>query len=200
VTEHLPSNPFAPDPDYVPPQQTPEEERAWAAWHAWSDKHAQWRAAVGREHSWPDQYEPEHNWYRSTMPRIRLLCPAGHRLVTVEEGNGWGVLATVGEAYGRSPEAGRAVVFDAAPPSPSRGGLVTCDADGCWKGTVGVRCEEHARRPVDLLPREAGGTLRWQLRCPNRRCRYDGRWSGARLFMVYVVACYAGVSEVRLPC
>lgn len=188
--------------DYVPPQRTAEEKLEWAAYEAWQLKAARWRDAVGKEHEWPARYEPEHNWWRDTMPPIRLLCPGGHRLVTIEQGNGWGVLAPVGEAFGRTPESGHAVVFAAVPSAPGvkrTPSQAFCDVTGCQALTVGVRCESHARRPVDLLPREEGSALRWQFRCPHRRCKYDGRWTGARLFMVYAVACYLGVPEVRLP-
>ncbi len=184
---------FPSDPDFRI-ERTAEEEQARAAWFEWFESEGRLITALGREHE-PDDVQ---------MPPVRLHCPAGHRLLTVRSGHEPGQRDPLGEwRESGLPEAGRAVVFESARRNPDFTNEQwrhrrRCSHNGCEKRVSSRTCEDHARGSRDLVELERR-PLRWNLRCPRKGCRYGGTYTPARLFMLYVAACRAGLKEIRLP-
>jgi len=65
---------------------------------------------------------------------------------------------------------------------------------------IGGHVEADSVRPSDPLSGEAVGfeSVKVRLRCPNKRCPYEGDHLHSRLLAMYAIAVPAGLSEIRL--
>jgi len=159
-----------------------------------------------------DRYERERieaglsGFWANPFPKIRFLCATkGHRIVTVQaDDDHLGVLNPIRwyDGDGR-PESGRESALRDANWYPWReegkervGQARLCYEVPCTRLTRGTRCAEHVTRVADLYPPEMVHT-RNQVPCPRKSCRYDGRHTVDRLYLLYATAAVLGRNEFR---
>lgn len=129
---------------------------------------------------------------RSGVERpVRLLCPRGHRLLTVTLAAGPSGELSVGPL--RERESGRVVATPSAPRSTGRPAPSPCLEPDCSQAVVVAGyCADHGGATVDDL-----SGVKATLRCP--KCSYRGDAKQVTLLKLYAVAVRLDLAEVRMP-
>ncbi len=185
---------------------------------SWYNNHVARAAALGedmyqkydraRREVRPLPHQPEDSiplrnsrFWGNPFPKIRFLCPKGHRIVTLQaDDDKLGLLNVPPRKSGDGrPENGKVpALIDADWSAFRREHKQPCLDVDCGQLTSGIRCHEHAQKAVDLYPPEQVMT-RTRMPCPRAGCRYEGVWTLDKLFMLYATAAYLRWQEIRLP-
>lgn len=159
---------------------------------------ARWGAKFAANY-WEQFPELEQMLKRGETRPVRLMCPSCSRQildVTLDEldydGHQIPVLSTLAQANGRDEY--RDVAFNSLP--KSQGMRHPCEEHGCGELIPGEAgwCEAHARRRAvnDVTVGKV------KLRCPNKRCRYNGDHRQEELLKLYAVAVRMNLREIHL--